>query len=60
MTEERKFAILFAATLLCARKLMEIEDKPSPVGKQGASSFRELADSPYNFEPDQAAFLAGL
>jgi hypothetical protein len=31
MTEERKFAILFAATLMCARKLMEIEEKPSPV-----------------------------
>jgi hypothetical protein len=30
MTEERKLAILFAATLLCARKLMEIDDKPSP------------------------------
>ena len=24
MTEERKYAILFAATLLCARKLMEL------------------------------------
>ena len=31
MTEERKFAILFAATLMCARKLIEIEEKPSPV-----------------------------
>jgi hypothetical protein len=31
MTEERKFAILFAATLMCARQLMEIEEKPSPV-----------------------------
>jgi hypothetical protein len=31
MTEERKFAILFAATLLCARKLAELDsDKPSP------------------------------
>jgi len=26
MTEERKHAILFAATLLCARKLIEIID----------------------------------
>ena len=24
MTEERKYAILFAATLLCARKLIEV------------------------------------
>ncbi|HUN60854.1 MAG TPA: hypothetical protein VMU53_02640 [Candidatus Sulfotelmatobacter sp.] len=31
MTEERKHAILFAATLLCARKLMDMEsDKRSP------------------------------
>ena len=31
MTEERKFAILFAATLMCARKLMDVDEKPSPV-----------------------------
>ena len=31
MTEERKYAILFAATVLCARKLMELDsDRPSP------------------------------
>ena len=30
MTEERKYAILFAATLLCARKPMELADWPSP------------------------------
>lgn len=31
MTEERKFAILFAATLSCVRKLAELDsDKPSP------------------------------
>jgi hypothetical protein len=31
MTEERKYAILFAATLLCARKLIEMDsDRPSP------------------------------
>jgi hypothetical protein len=30
MTEERKYAILFAATLLSARKLIEMEpDKPN-------------------------------
>ena len=29
MTEERKYAILFAATLLCARKWMELGDRPS-------------------------------
>jgi hypothetical protein len=31
MTEERKYAILFAATLLCAWKLMELDsDRASP------------------------------
>jgi hypothetical protein len=31
MTEERKHAILFTATILCARKLAELDsDKPSP------------------------------
>jgi hypothetical protein len=30
MTEERKYAILFAAALLCARKLIELDDRPSP------------------------------
>jgi hypothetical protein len=31
MTEERKHAILFAATLLCARKLIELDhDRSSP------------------------------
>jgi hypothetical protein len=31
MTEERKYAILFAATLLCVRKLVQLDsDRPSP------------------------------
>ena len=31
MIEEEKYAILFAATLLCARKLVELDsDRPSP------------------------------
>jgi hypothetical protein len=31
MTEQRKYAILFATTILCARKLIALEsDKPSP------------------------------
>jgi len=30
MTEKRKYAVLFAATLLCARNLMELDsDRPS-------------------------------
>lgn len=30
MTDERKYALLFAATLLCARRLMEMDpDKPN-------------------------------
>jgi len=31
MTEERKHAILFAANLMCARKLMEIRGEGEPV-----------------------------
>ena len=30
MTEERKHAILFAATLLCAREMIEIMDSDKP------------------------------
>ena len=30
MTEERKYAILFAATLLCARKLIETMESDKP------------------------------
>jgi len=31
MTEERKYAILFAARLLCARRLNQLDsDRPSP------------------------------
>ena len=31
MTEDRKYAILFAATVLCARKLNDLDhDRPSP------------------------------
>ena len=31
MTGDRKFAILFAATLLCARKLVDmVSDRPRP------------------------------
>ena len=30
MTEERKHAILFAATLLCARKMIETIDSDKP------------------------------
>ena len=30
MAEQRKYAILFAATILAARKLQEIGDKPCP------------------------------
>ena len=30
MTEERKYALLLAATILAARKLAEIGDRPCP------------------------------
>jgi hypothetical protein len=39
MTEERKSEILFAATLLCARKLIELDsDRPSPAAVENAIS----------------------
>jgi hypothetical protein len=39
MTEERKYAILFAATLLCARKLNQLDsDRPSPAKVENAIS----------------------
>jgi hypothetical protein len=30
MTEERKYALLFAPTILAARKLAEVGDRPCP------------------------------
>ena len=50
MTEERKFAILFAATILSARKLAELEDpdKPTPkkVGAVETAILKSLAERP--------------
>jgi hypothetical protein len=37
MTEERKFAILFAATILSARKLAELENPDRPSAKKIAT-----------------------
>jgi hypothetical protein len=37
MTEERKHAILFAATILAARKLHELGDRPSPAREYAVS-----------------------
>jgi len=34
MTEERKYAILFAATLLAARKLLELDPNKPSMAKQ--------------------------
>jgi hypothetical protein len=39
MDEQRKYAILFSATILVARKLTELGDKPSPA-REGASRMR--------------------
>jgi hypothetical protein len=45
MTEERKYAILFAATLLCARKLAELDyDKPSPAKVYAVNTAIEKAE----------------
>jgi hypothetical protein len=47
MTEVRKHAILFAATLLCARKLIETieSDKPNPAKQYFVDTCNEHADS---------------
>jgi hypothetical protein len=37
MTEERKFAILMAATILSARKLAELDDPDKPTPKKIAA-----------------------
>ena len=37
MNEQRKYAILFAATILAARKLHELGDKPSPAREYAIS-----------------------
>ena len=37
MDEQRKYAILFAATILAARKLHEIGDKPCPAREYAIS-----------------------
>lgn len=44
MTEERKHAILFAATLLAARKLNEVGDKPSPARESCISNAISTAE----------------
>ncbi len=48
MTEERKHAILFAATLLCARKLIETMESDKP----------NFGGWPWNQPPKSIAFLA--
>jgi hypothetical protein len=45
MTEERKYAILFAATLLAARKLNEIGDRPSPARESCMSNAISTAET---------------
>jgi hypothetical protein len=45
MTEERKYAILFAATLLWARKLAKLDsDKPSPAKVYGVNTAIEKGE----------------
>ncbi len=49
MDEQRKFAILFAATLLSARKLMEMEpDKPNMA--KGYVVDKAIEDAPFILE----------
>jgi hypothetical protein len=49
MTEERKFAILFAATLLCARKLIE-RDRHKPTMATQIAVDDAIEDAAYILE----------
>ena len=58
MTEERKFAILFAATILSARKLIDMEpDKPNMA--KGYVVDREIDDAAFILERIDRRWPAG-
>jgi len=46
MDEQRKYAILFAATILAARKFNEIGDKPCPAREYAISDAVTKAEHP--------------
>jgi hypothetical protein len=50
MTEERKHAILFAATLLCARKLIETMESNKPNVAKGYFVDRAINDAAFILE----------
>lgn len=50
MTEERKFAILIAATILSARKLAELENPDRPSPKKVATVETAIRHATYNLE----------
>jgi len=50
MTEERKYAILFASTLLCARKLIEMSDEMKPNFSKGYHVDRAIDDAAFILE----------
>ena len=50
MTEERKHAILFAATLLCARKLIETIDSDKPNFAKGYFVDRAIQEAEFILE----------
>lgn len=45
MTEKRKIAVLFAATILSARKLADLDDRPSP--KKISAIQKAITDAAY-------------
>ena len=53
MTEERKFAILFAATILAARKLVDM-DPNKPNMAKGFFVDRAIEDAAFILEPSSA------
>jgi hypothetical protein len=58
MTEERKFAILFAATILSARKLMDMDPaKPNPA--KGYHVDHAIDDAAFILERIDAKWPAG-
>jgi hypothetical protein len=50
MTEERKYAILFAATLLCARKLIEMASEDKPNFSKGYHVDKAISDAEFIME----------
>ena len=58
MTEDRKYAILFAATLLSARKLIEMDPEKPNIAK-GYNVDKAIDDAAFIFERIDKRWPAG-